>query len=112
VPADFKLALGGHKFLVPHDEFGGSLPRTAQAGRQGTETLIRRLTLNSKEYPNISQISGTVTGVGVDSINPKFLNTVQIQTAAGPKEIDAALVIGKIYIALLGTCRSMKDQYF
>ena len=95
MPADFKLALGGHKFLVPHDEFGGSLPRTAQAGRQGTETLIRRLTLNSKRYPNISQISGTVTGVGVNSANPKFLKTVRIRTAAGLKEIDATIVIGK-----------------
>ncbi|KAK7453512.1 hypothetical protein VKT23_011791 [Stygiomarasmius scandens] len=93
VPADFKAVLAGHKCLVPYDEFGGLLPRTIQAGRQATETLIRRLTLNSKEYPNISQISGTVTGTNVDPGNPNFLKTVCIQTATGPEEIDAALVI-------------------
>jgi len=87
--------LAGHKCLVPYDEFGGLLPRTIQAGRQATETLIRRLTLNSKEYPNISQISGTVTGANVDSGNPNFFKAVCIQTATGPEEIDAALVIGK-----------------
>ncbi|THU97258.1 hypothetical protein K435DRAFT_857772 [Dendrothele bispora CBS 962.96] len=93
MPADFKLTFGGHKFLVPHDEFGASFPRTIRAGRQGTETLIRRLTLNTKEYPNISQIPGIVIGVQVDSKNPKFLESVQVQTEAGLKEIKASLVI-------------------
>ncbi|THU97261.1 hypothetical protein K435DRAFT_69481 [Dendrothele bispora CBS 962.96] len=93
MPADFKLALGGHKFLVPHEEYGASFPQTIGAGRQGTETLIRRLTLNTKEYPNISQISGLITGVRIDSKNPKFLESVQIQTEAGLKEIKASLVV-------------------
>ncbi|THV03384.1 hypothetical protein K435DRAFT_852044 [Dendrothele bispora CBS 962.96] len=92
-PADFKSVLSGHKFLVPHEEFGASFPQTIGAGRQGTETLIRRLTLNTKEYPNISQVTGSVTGVRVDSKNPKFLESVQIQTEAGLKEIKASLVI-------------------
>jgi len=94
VPADFKSYLSGHRFLVPHNEFSGSLPRTAQAGRQGTETLIRRLTLNTKEYPNISQIPGTVTRVWADPANPEFLKTVTIETEAGLRELDAALVVG------------------
>ncbi|THU91057.1 hypothetical protein K435DRAFT_863771 [Dendrothele bispora CBS 962.96] len=93
MPADFKFVLGGHKSLVPHEEFGASFPRTIGAGRQGTETLIRRLTLSTKEYPNISQISGLVTGVRVNSRNPKFLESVQIQTEAGLAEIKASLVI-------------------
>ncbi|THU91061.1 hypothetical protein K435DRAFT_727686 [Dendrothele bispora CBS 962.96] len=93
MPADFKNVFGGHKSLVPHEEFGASLPRTIGAGRQGTETLIRRLTLSTKEYPNISQISGLVKGVRADSKNPKFLESVQIQTEAGLKEIKAALVV-------------------
>ncbi|KAK7453513.1 hypothetical protein VKT23_011792 [Stygiomarasmius scandens] len=93
VPADFKSYLSGHRFLVPHNEFSGSLPRTAQAGRQGTETLIRRLTLNKKEYPNISQIPGTVTGVRADPANPKFLKAVTIETETGLRELEAALVV-------------------
>ncbi|THU91062.1 hypothetical protein K435DRAFT_841195 [Dendrothele bispora CBS 962.96] len=93
MPADFKLVFSGHKSLVPHEEFGVSFPRTIGTGRQGTETLIRRLTLNTKEYPNILQISGMVTGVRVDPKNPKFLESVQIQTEAGLKEIEVALVI-------------------
>ncbi|KAF5358627.1 hypothetical protein D9758_007741 [Tetrapyrgos nigripes] len=93
VPADFKISFGGRKFLVPHKELGPSFPLTARAGRQGTETLIRRLTLDKNEYPNIEQIAGTVIGVDADPKNSRYLKTVHVQTEAGVEDIDAILVI-------------------
>ncbi|KAK7450995.1 hypothetical protein VKT23_012672 [Stygiomarasmius scandens] len=93
VPGDFRLSPGGHTILCPHHEYGGSVPSTILAGRRATETLIRRLTLDRKMYPNIEQIVGTVTAVTVDPGNPRYLDKVRIRTDGGLRELDAALVI-------------------
>ncbi|KAK7469990.1 hypothetical protein VKT23_001425 [Stygiomarasmius scandens] len=94
-PADFKVFPGGHQILCPYDEYNGTLPQGAQAGRRATETLIRRLTLDNKRYPNISQIPGSAIGVEVDPAKPKYLKRVIIQNSeTGLKEyLDATLVI-------------------
>ncbi|KAF5344483.1 hypothetical protein D9758_014135 [Tetrapyrgos nigripes] len=110
-PADFKIYLGGHKFIAPHDEFGGSFPLTAMAGRQATETLVRRLTLNKKMYPNIEQIAGIVTGVDADEKDPRYLKTVRVRTNEGEdRELDAALVIEWIKGAGYGSGPNPLDE--
>jgi len=86
--------------LCPYEEYNGSLPRCIPAGRRATETLIRRLTLDKKRYPNVFQISGLVTGVQADPDKPKYLKQVVIQNSeTGAKEnIDAMLVVGKVFM--------------
>jgi hypothetical protein len=70
------------------------LPRTMFAGRQGLETLLRRLTVGLGNYPNIETIVGTVTGVKRNLENAKSLSQVNVKTKDGDIDIDATLVIG------------------
>ncbi|KAK7469989.1 hypothetical protein VKT23_001424 [Stygiomarasmius scandens] len=95
LPADLRFLPGGSPMLCPYEEYNGSLPKCIPAGRRATETLIRRLTLDKKRYPNIFQISGLVTGVQADPAKPKYLKQVVVQNSeTGAKEnIDAMLII-------------------
>ncbi|THU97455.1 hypothetical protein K435DRAFT_778036 [Dendrothele bispora CBS 962.96] len=103
VPGDFRLSPGGHTVLCPHHEYStGSVPSTILAGRRATETLIRRLTLDQQTYPNIQQISGTVTGVKRTTTNSddgtdRYLDKVTIRTESGDSrsitEIISVLVV-------------------
>jgi hypothetical protein len=82
---DLKLALFGH--LV-------NLGDT----RHCLETLLRRLIIGSKQYPNIEQIVGTVTDVISSSSAPTRLHQVSVRTSDGDEILDTALVIG--YVSL------------
>jgi hypothetical protein len=71
-----------------------ALPKTLFSTRHGFETLLRRLIIGSKQYPNIEQIVGTVTGVIPSVSDPTRLQAVSVRTNEGDQILDAALVIG------------------
>ncbi len=80
---------------APYSKYGGELPKTFFASRQALETLTRRLTL-TKEYPNIEQIIGTVTGYTADEKHPDRLSKVSLRTREGATiDLDATFVIGQ-----------------
>ncbi|KAK0454581.1 hypothetical protein EV421DRAFT_2029616 [Armillaria borealis] len=72
-PNESRIFVSGNRIKAPTAEYGGPLPKTAYAGRAGLETLIRRLVLGSN-YKNIRQITGTVTGVSRDGVDPQSSN--------------------------------------
>ena len=71
-----------------------SLENTAFSTRHGFETLLRRLTMGKKQYPNIEQMVGTVTGVIPSDNDPTKLQAVSVRTSDGDRTIDASLIIG------------------
>jgi hypothetical protein len=71
-----------------------ALPQTVHATRHGLETLLRRLLIGNKQYPNVEQVVGTVTGVITSESDPTTLKGVSVRTDDGEKTIAAALVIG------------------
>ncbi|PBK82809.1 hypothetical protein ARMGADRAFT_686101 [Armillaria gallica] len=91
-PNESRIFVSGTRIQAPTAEYGGSLPKTAYAGRAGLETLIRRLVLGGN-YKNIRQITGTVTGVSRDRVDPQFLESVTVRTPDGTINIPATLVI-------------------
>ncbi|KAF8916286.1 hypothetical protein CPB85DRAFT_1251006 [Mucidula mucida] len=92
-PADFHANFFGHVMQAPYSKYGGELPKTFFASRQALETLTRRLTL-TKEYPNIEQIIGTVTGYTADEKHPDRLSKVSLRTREGATiDLDATFVI-------------------
>lgn len=99
--------MSGTRIQAPTAEYGGSLPKTAYAGRAGLETLIRRLVLGGN-YKNIRQITGTVTGVSRDRVDPQFLESVTVRTPDGTMNIPATLVVGKIDTVTMQKDRTQK----
>ncbi|KAK0226312.1 hypothetical protein IW262DRAFT_757969 [Armillaria fumosa] len=93
-PNAARIFVSGNPIQAPTAEYGGSLPKTTYAGRAGLETLIRRLVLGGN-YKNIRQITGTVTGVSQDGVDPQFLESVTVRTPEGTITIPATLVVGK-----------------
>ncbi|KAM6501577.1 hypothetical protein JOM56_001554 [Amanita muscaria] len=87
VPGDFKYFLSGKEIKSPLEEYKGSLPPILCAGRPGLETLLRRLVVGRKQYPNIQLIQGTVTGCEIDSENPKYLSKVVFRRASDNQTI-------------------------
>ena len=85
------MAFDGH-FLNLGDT--RSLENTAFCTRHGFETLLRRLIMGKKQYPNIEQMVGTVTGVIPSDNNPTTLQAVSVRTSDGDRIIDASLIIG------------------
>lgn len=99
-PADFALSLWGHNLRVPYAAYLGKLPQSLWASRPALETLLRRLTLDQTRYSNISQMTGTVVGVGSDASG--YLNQVSVRTKeSGVENIDAVLVVGKSHALIL-----------
>ncbi|KAF8624200.1 hypothetical protein AX17_007189 [Amanita inopinata Kibby_2008] len=98
IPGNFKIAISGLEGKVPVQEYDGGLPMMVCAGRPGLETLLRRLVVGRKSYPNIEQVAGTVVGVEHDVEDPRYLNKVLVrQGTAGDDSniiaIPAALVV-------------------
>ncbi|KAH7907108.1 hypothetical protein BJ138DRAFT_1137695 [Hygrophoropsis aurantiaca] len=95
LPADFKVLMWGLPITTPFEDYGDRFPKTLNAGRQSTETLLRRLVVGQKDqYPNIEWTVGTVTGVTADPNDKSRLNNVVMRTAdASTTEIEATLVI-------------------
>ncbi|KAK0494800.1 hypothetical protein EDD18DRAFT_284498 [Armillaria luteobubalina] len=91
-PNAARFFVSGNPIQAPTAEYGGSLPKTTYAGRAGLETLIRRLVLGGK-YKYIRQITGTVTGVSRDGVDPQFLESVTVRTPEGTINIPATLVV-------------------
>ena len=94
-PADLKMCIAGHFPRTPYDEYPEGLPETCSTSRQGLETLIRRLVLDSAKYPNIQYITGTATEYHPDSSKPTVLRKVVVNDLqSGKVEFDADLVLG------------------
>ncbi|SJK97911.1 uncharacterized protein ARMOST_01167 [Armillaria ostoyae] len=91
-PNESRIFVSGTRIQAPTAEYGGSLPKTTYAGRAVLETLIRRLVLGGN-YKNIRQITGTVTGVSRDGIDPQFLESVTVRTPEGTISLPATLVV-------------------
>ncbi|KIL58812.1 hypothetical protein M378DRAFT_15278 [Amanita muscaria Koide BX008] len=95
IPADWKLFLSGKEIKAPKNEYNGSLPPIICAGRPGLETLIRRLVVGRKQYPNVEMVQGTVTGYEADPEQPGYLSKVLFRRAIDNKiiSIPATMVI-------------------
>ena len=93
----------GKVALVPYKYFGGNLPKTPYWGRPGVETLLRRLILGQKKYPNIYTLTGTVTAIHADPTDPQRISKVTVRTGNGTRGIEAAMVAGttQIYIIVI-----------
>jgi hypothetical protein len=92
--SDSKLAIGGRLLHFGDEKDYNALPQTLYATRHGLETLLRRLVIGKKQYPNVEQVVGTVTGVITSESNPTTLKGVSIRTDDSQKTIAATLVIG------------------
>ncbi|KAF8219398.1 hypothetical protein L208DRAFT_1418297, partial [Tricholoma matsutake] len=92
-PADSKLAFYGNFLNLGDEKSRDSLSNTLFATRHGFETLLRRLVIGNKEYPNIEQIVGTVTGIIPSQNDPTRLRGVSIRTNKGDEVLSASLVI-------------------
>ena len=93
--SDLKMCIAGHFPPTPYDEYPDGLPETCFTSRQGLETLIRRLVLDSTRYPNIKYITGTATEYNADPKNAAVLHKVTVSELGGGKvELDADLVLG------------------
>ena len=93
--SDSKLCFGGHFPQTPHHEYPEGLPETCFTSRQGLETLIRRLVLDSTKYPNIEYISGSATEYHADPRSPMALHKVTVsELGGGTVQLDADLVLG------------------
>ncbi|KAF9021118.1 hypothetical protein BDZ89DRAFT_1138208 [Hymenopellis radicata] len=92
-PGDYSVNFWGTFYKVPYAQYLGNLPKTFYASRKALETLIRRLALNPKSFPNIQQMVGTVVGVTTDPAKPGYLRQVSVRTQDGIFDIDAALVV-------------------
>ena len=89
------MCFGGNFPPAPYHEYPDGLPETCFASRQGFETLIRRLVLDSTRYPNIEYITGTVTEYHADPRSPTVLRKVTVsKLGSGTVELDADLVLG------------------
>jgi hypothetical protein len=80
--------------VVPYEEYNNDLPKTIVGSRPGVESLLRQLVIGRKEYPNIEQIIGTVTGVTRSSTDPTHLQNVTVRASEGNISLPAALVVG------------------
>ena len=89
-----KFAVSGRFFHLGDEKDYSALPKTFYATRHGLETLLRRLLLGNKQYPNVEQVVGTVTGVIASESDPNTLKGVSVRTDDGEKTIAAVLVIG------------------
>ena len=96
IPTDWKVFFSGKEIKPPKNEYNGDLPTIICAGRPGLETLIRRLVIGRKRYPNIEMAQGTVTGYDVDPEKPRYLSKVLFRRASDNKiiSIPATMVIG------------------
>ena len=92
--SDLKMCIGGHFPLTPYHEYPDGFPETCFTSRQGLETLIRRLVLDSTKYPNIEYITGSASEYHADPKNPKVLDKVIALSGGGTVEINANLVVG------------------
>ena len=70
------------------------MPNTFFSTRHGLETLLRRLVIGNKQYSNIEQMVGTVTGIVSSESDPSRLQGVTVRTNDGEITLPAALVIG------------------
>ncbi|KAJ6601586.1 hypothetical protein B0H10DRAFT_1923651 [Mycena sp. CBHHK59/15] len=92
LPSEPRLTLSGVRIRTPWSAFKSGLPKTMYLTRAGYETLLRRLVLDRGTYPNIEFMTGTVTDVRADPIDPSRLSKVLVRTESGMQEFEAALV--------------------
>ncbi|KAJ6524925.1 hypothetical protein B0H10DRAFT_2205951 [Mycena sp. CBHHK59/15] len=90
--SDIALTLSGVRIRTPWSAFKSGLPKTMYLTRAGYEPLLRRLVLDRGTYPNIEFMTGTVTDVRADPIDPSRLSKVLVRTESGMQEFAAALV--------------------
>jgi len=94
LPADPTLFHSGTPTVIPYEEYDGDLPKTIVGSRPGLESVIRRCVIGNRQYPNIKQIVGTVTGFSRSSSDPVRLQEVTVRTNEGTISLSAALVVG------------------
>ncbi|KAH7924669.1 hypothetical protein BV22DRAFT_1090482 [Leucogyrophana mollusca] len=93
LPADFHGSMWGLPTHPPYEEYGDNFPKTFYGSRQSTETLIRRLLIDQKSYPNIQWVVGTATGVIADPEDTSRLKKVVVRTGSTSVELEAVLII-------------------
>ncbi|KIY64761.1 hypothetical protein CYLTODRAFT_424950 [Cylindrobasidium torrendii FP15055 ss-10] len=96
VTADIGIHITGKHLTRPYihgSHFGpNGHPKMFSCSRPCFESMLRSLVLDPDSYPNVSQISGTATGV-IESESGKRLQGVIVRTPEGIESIDATLVI-------------------
>ncbi|KAF7344200.1 hypothetical protein MVEN_01710500 [Mycena venus] len=92
LPSNPRFNASGVLLRIPFTSYKSKLPETIYVSRSGFETLLRRLVLDKDSYPNIAQITGTVTDVVPDSADRLHLSAVVVKTVSGVQEFPAALV--------------------
>lgn len=93
-PADLKIAIYGRFFNLEEEKGRSVLEHTLFATRHGIETLLRQLVIGTKQYPNIQQMVGTVTGVIPSETDSSTLQGVLVRTGNGEVTLPASLVVG------------------
>ena len=96
IPAITKFHFSGKLVKQPLGKYNGQIPRVFCAGRPGFETLLRRLVIGRKHYPNIEQIHGTVIGYEKDPQNPTRICGVLVRQPNNEVvTISSTLILGK-----------------
>ncbi|KIY66465.1 hypothetical protein CYLTODRAFT_398649 [Cylindrobasidium torrendii FP15055 ss-10] len=101
--------------------YGGNYPKRLWGSRRGLETLLRRLALDKKAYPNIEQVVGSVVSLVPDKHHSGTLAGVVYRDETGTtREIPAALIIdatgaaqaGQKWLSELGYAQDLHIQSY
>ncbi|KAI5832048.1 hypothetical protein K523DRAFT_268578 [Schizophyllum commune Tattone D] len=100
-PAMLKADFWGNVMKLNPD----NLPDNTHASRQAQETLLRRLTLDKKRFPNIQQIAGLVVGV---QRNAYGCSSSGVQSVSVRMSKDIVSVPGTLFVDCTGSSHGLK----
>ncbi|KAL1720184.1 hypothetical protein EV715DRAFT_197336 [Schizophyllum commune] len=104
-PAMLKADFWGNVMKLNPD----NLPDNTHASRQAQETLLRRLTLDKKRFPNIQQIAGLVVGVQRHAYGRSSVEGVSdVQSVSVRVGKDIVSVPGALFVDCTGSSHGLK----
>ena len=71
-----------------------TVPKSMFVSRRGYETLLRRLVLDKTRFPNIEQITGTITEIHPDKMNSSRVGSITVREEGS----DMVKINGEIFI--------------
>ncbi|KAI4519851.1 hypothetical protein K525DRAFT_286742 [Schizophyllum commune Loenen D] len=104
-PAMLKADFWGNVMKLNPD----NLPDNTHASRQAQETLLRRLTLDKKRFPNIQHIAGLVVGVRRHAYGRSSVEGVaNVQSVSVRVGKDIVSVPGALFVDCTGSSHGLK----
>ncbi|KIY64985.1 hypothetical protein CYLTODRAFT_492663 [Cylindrobasidium torrendii FP15055 ss-10] len=105
-PFSLNYSWAGRTPKEPKNFFGGSIPDSMFATRRGLETALRRRVLDSKSYPNITQIAGQVTNFIVDEKASNRVAGVTYRAMGSGPDTREHHIYAELVVDCTGTAQS------